>query len=140
VSCNVLQCVAVCCSVLQRVEVWFEVDLMCWPSFLIQNDLCIVSPAHRDVYPSYTATLESHFITWDQPLISLIIWFEWFAHCLFLLSLSKLEVKANLESAKNAQMLTEIRYILLNANIFFYGVATISRLLKIIGLFCKRAL
>jgi len=58
-----LQCVAVCCSVLQCVAVWFEVDLMCCssvlqcvavccsvvcgrsnssPSFLNQSDLCIV--------------------------------------------------------------------------------------------------
>jgi len=37
-----LQCVAVCCSVLQCVAVWLEVDLMCLPSFLIQSDLCIV--------------------------------------------------------------------------------------------------
>ena len=29
-----LQCVAVCCSVLQCVEVWFEVDLMCCCSVL----------------------------------------------------------------------------------------------------------
>jgi len=39
----VLQCVAVCCSVLQCVAVWFEVDLMCSHSFLIQSDLCIVA-------------------------------------------------------------------------------------------------
>jgi len=37
-----LQCVAVCCSVLQCVAVRFEVDLLCSPSFLIQSDLCIV--------------------------------------------------------------------------------------------------
>jgi len=37
-----LQFVAVCCSVLQCVAVWFEVNLMCSPSFLIQSDLYIV--------------------------------------------------------------------------------------------------
>ena len=40
--CSVLQCVAVCCSVLQCVAMWFEVNLMCLPSFLIQIDLFIV--------------------------------------------------------------------------------------------------
>jgi len=41
VCCSVLQRVAACCSVLQCVAVWFEVDLMCLLTFLIQIDLCV---------------------------------------------------------------------------------------------------
>ena len=40
--CSVMQCVAVCCSVLQCVAAWFEVDRMCSPSSLIQSDVSIV--------------------------------------------------------------------------------------------------
>jgi len=49
VCCSVLNCFAVCCSVLQCVAEWFDVDLMwfeadlrCLPSFLIESHLCIV--------------------------------------------------------------------------------------------------
>ena len=34
-----------CCSVLQCVAVWFEIDLMCSPRFLIQSDLLQKIPA-----------------------------------------------------------------------------------------------
>ena len=54
-----LQCVAVCCSVLQCVAVWFEVDLMCSPSFLIQSDLCILN-FHRVIGVFSIFTLERY--------------------------------------------------------------------------------
>ena len=114
VCCSVLQCVAVCCSVLQCVT--GSRDVMFWPLNHVQNrpDL---SESQNITGLMYTGGVCVSVCVCMSVCLGMCVRVDAHAH-------------AHAHTHTHAYMHTHDKY----------GVATISRLLKIIGLFCKRAL
>ena len=143
VCCSVLQCVAVCCSVLQRVAVCCSV-LQCAQKdrFSSKYHFSLVNDPYskRALLQEIPSSLASPSIieTPSQPhKIGFML-----QHILHVKSPFFYDtIQQALPSACSARS-TSLLHIETHTYTFAhtYGVATISRLLKIIGLFCERAL
>jgi len=123
--CNVLQCVAVCCSASLGVA---KVYLFC-TGVLQCTAVCCNVPQYIALAPIYQAvTPNSH------PLLrSYNLWIKYYdpqPHMLGFFVYHSIWIK----------LLPQFVPLTCELGCICHGVATISRLLKIIGRFCKRAL
>jgi len=148
---TVLQCIAVCCSVLQRVAAWCS--YITTPCTLLH---CIIVGAHcLAVYCSMLRCIAVCFNVLQSRYRNSQKFSRVYNDCIrnsvhryctsdWIIGLfCKRALYKRLYSAKETCNLidpTNRSHPIVGEKISWYGVATMSRLLKIIGLFCKRAL
>ena len=150
VCCSVLQCVAVCCSVLQCVAVCCSdttrwVDALRTATCNLRFNASCDSPAKRA--SAYACMSMSHvnqscctseWVSRVAHMDELCCTYGWVMSHIWMSHVTHMNESCHAYDWVMSHI--RIRHVPLTSCPTWYGVASMSRLLKITGLFCKRAI